>query len=59
MIGKLIHIILRLQVIIVGILLQILIAYHVALDCIWCGKEIFWLYSLSKYKARRFGTSVP
>ena len=45
MIRKLIHIILRLQVIIVGILLQILIAYHVTLDCIWCGKEILWLYS--------------
>ena len=45
MIGKSIHIILRLQVIIVGILPQILIAYHVTLDCIWCGKEIFWLYS--------------
>ena len=45
MIGKLIHIILRLQVIIVGILLQILIAYHVTLDCIWYGKELFWLYS--------------
>ena len=45
MIGKLIHIILRLQIIIVGILLQILIAYHVTLDCIWCGKEISWLYS--------------
>ena len=45
MIGKLIHIILRLQIIIVGILLQILIVYHVTLDCIWCGKEIFWLYS--------------
>ena len=45
MIRKLIHIILRLQIIIVGISLQILIAYHVTLDCIWCGKEIFWLYS--------------
>ena len=44
MIGKLINIILRLQIIVIGILLHILTVYHASSDCIWCGKEILWLY---------------
>ena len=35
----------RLQIIVIGILLHILIVYHATLDCIWCGRELFWLYT--------------